>query len=137
MLRTTGSTMMLNWSRSFLTLVVLVATSGSMLVDACTVFAVGKKASVDGSTMVSHSNDGEFDTDPRLVKIPAADYSQQPNAKRPVYYSPENYPRYVGTARGEIPEYYPKSEDDEPFEAIGYIPQVIAPSHTWKRRTVQ
>jgi dipeptidase len=44
---------------------------------------------------------------------------------RPVYFSPENYPRYVGTARG-IPEYYPRSSSSsqEPFQPIGYIPQV-------------
>ena len=31
---------------------------------------------------VSHSNDGEFETDPRLVKIPSADYN--PGDERPV-----------------------------------------------------
>lgn len=75
--------------------------------------------------MVSHSNDGEFDTDPRLVKIPAADYAE--GSERPVYFSPESYPRYVGTERGIIPEYYPQKEGEEQqkeFQPIGYIPQV-------------
>jgi dipeptidase len=94
---------------------------------ACTVFIVGKKASQDGSVMVTHSNDGEFETDPRLVKIPAAEYPDE-GAQRPVYFSPETYPRYVGTERGEIPEYYPKDDEGQeqqnPFQAIGYIPQV-------------
>jgi dipeptidase len=89
---------------------------------ACTVFIVGKKATQDGSVMVTHSNDGEFETDPRLVKIPAAEYPVE-GARRPVYFSPETYPRYVGTERGEIPEYYPNDEE-EAFQAIGYIPQV-------------
>ncbi|KAL3919149.1 MAG: hypothetical protein SGILL_003900, partial [Bacillariaceae sp.] len=89
--------------------------------NACTVFIVGKKASADGSVMVTHSNDGEFETDPRLVKIPAAEYPA--GAKRPVYFSPESYPRYVGTERGDIPEYYPK-DGQQAFDAIGYIPQV-------------
>ncbi|KAL3903250.1 MAG: hypothetical protein SGARI_005462, partial [Bacillariaceae sp.] len=71
--------------------------------------------------MVTHSNDGEFETDPRLVKIPAAEYPA--GAKRPVYFSPESYPRYVGTERGDIPEYYPK-DGQQAFDAIGYIPQV-------------
>ena len=89
---------------------------------ACTVFVVGKDASADGSVMCSHSNDGEFDTDPRLVKVPAADYP--PDSLRPVYFSPESYPRYVGYER-KIPEYYPKEgENHESFQSIGYIPQV-------------
>mmetsp|Transcript_9162 Transcript_9162/g.22756 ORF Transcript_9162/g.22756 Transcript_9162/m.22756 type:complete len:624 (+) Transcript_9162:94-1965(+) len=91
-------------------------------VTACTVFLVGKDASADGSVMCSHSNDGEFDTDPRLVKVPAVEY--KPGDQRPIFFSPESYPRYVGLDRG-IPEYYPKEgEHHEPFEPIGYIPQV-------------
>eukprot|EP00535_Pseudo-nitzschia_heimii_P007511 CAMPEP_0197188336 /NCGR_PEP_ID=MMETSP1423-20130617/17632_1 /TAXON_ID=476441 /ORGANISM="Pseudo-nitzschia heimii, Strain UNC1101" /LENGTH=633 /DNA_ID=CAMNT_0042640143 /DNA_START=94 /DNA_END=1995 /DNA_ORIENTATION=+ len=89
--------------------------------SACTVFVVGKDASADGSVMCSHSNDGEFDTDPRLVKIPALNHSDD---RRPIFFSPESYPRYVGYDRG-IPEYYPKEgERHEPFDPIGYIPQV-------------
>jgi dipeptidase len=71
--------------------------------------------------MVTHSNDGEFETDPRLVKIPSAEYPI--GAQRPVFFSPESYPRYVGTERGHIPEYYPR-KGQRSFEAIGYIPQV-------------
>ena len=100
---------------------VLLATTLWRVSDACTVFIVGKKASADGSVMVTHSNDGEFETDPRLVKIPAATYPA--GAQRPVYFSPESYPRYVGTERGAIPEYYPKN-GQQPFQAIGHIPQV-------------
>ena len=88
--------------------------------QACTVFIVGKDATVDGSVLVTHSNDGEFETDPRLVSVPAMDYPE--GSLRPVYFSPENYPRYVGTARN-VPEYYPKG-DETPFEPIGHIPQV-------------
>ena len=70
-------------SVSFLVWLLLAIISSSIkIVDGCTVFVVGKDASTDGSVMVSHSNDGEFDTDPRLVKIPAADY--KPGDKRPV-----------------------------------------------------
>eukprot|EP00934_Nitzschia_sp_Nitz4_P004173 Nitzschia sp. Nitz4//scaffold242_size29646//26280//28175//NITZ4_008054-RA/size29646-processed-gene-0.55-mRNA-1//1//CDS//3329543824//4163//frame0 len=93
---------------------------------ACTVFLVGKDATVDGSVLVTHSNDGEFDTDPRLVKVPAQEFS--PNASRPIFFSPETYPRYVGTDR-QVAEYYPKEDSENPaekkaFEPIGYIPQV-------------
>lgn len=94
--------------------------------EACTVFLVGRKASIDGSVMVSHSNDGEFETDPRLVKVPPADY-YEPNTMRPIYFSPEGYPRYVGTERN-IPEYYPTSSSQHEFIPIGYIPQV---NHTY------
>lgn len=93
-------------------------------VHACTVFVVGKDASDDGSVMCSHSNDGEFDTDPRLVKVQASEYS--PGDLRPIFFSPESYPRYVGRDRG-IPEYYPREvngEDQKSFEPIGHIPQV-------------
>ena len=73
--------------------------------------------------MVSHSNDGEFDTDPRLVKVPSMDYEK--GSQRPIFFSPESYPRYVGRDRG-IPEYYEGGDGggDKPFEPIGYIPQV-------------
>ena len=94
-------------------------------VDACTVFIAGREATVDGSVLVSHSNDGEFETDPRLVKVPARDHLE--GSVRPVYFSPENYPRYVGRERG-VPEYYPKDERDNPFKIMGHIPQV---SHTF------
>jgi dipeptidase len=117
------------WKTSFcaLSLTLAIGLSLPLQCNGCTVFVVGKKASVDGSVMVTHSNDGEFETDPRLVKIPAADYPQ-PNAMRPVFFSPESYPRYVGTERGNIPEYFPKSEDQKSFQPIGYIPQV---NHTY------
>mmetsp|Transcript_25088 Transcript_25088/g.61797 ORF Transcript_25088/g.61797 Transcript_25088/m.61797 type:complete len:611 (-) Transcript_25088:92-1924(-) len=83
----------------------------------CTVFIVGKDASTDGSVMVSHSNDGEFTTDPRLVKVP----SSKNSTKRPVFFSPEDYPRYVGYDR-QVPEYFP-ANGQKSFEPIGYIPQ--------------
>jgi dipeptidase len=108
----------MTWMALCALLVLVLAVS----TQSCTVFLVGKDASVDGSVMVSHSNDGEFETDPRLVKVPAADFP--PGSSRPIFLSPENYPRYVGTDRG-IPEYFPKKNSDQiPFEPIGSIPQV-------------
>ena len=71
--------------------------------NACTTFGVGKKASADGSVFATHSNDGSGTTDPRLVKIPARDHA--PGSMRPIYSSPEGYPRYVGYDR-EAPIYF-------------------------------
>jgi len=105
----------------------LLTLLGRRTCESCTVFIVGKDASIDGSVMVSHSNDGEFETDPRLVKVQAQDYSLDDNPMRPIFFSPENYPRYVGYER-QIPEYYPNDENPNSFEPIGYIPQV---SHTY------
>ena len=93
--------------------------------DGCTVFIAGKDATVDGSVLVSHSNDGEFDTDPRLVKVSAADH--EPGSTRNVFFSPESFPRYVGYDR-HVREYYPQPQQGDIFQPIGSIPQV---SHTF------
>lgn len=76
--------------------------------------------------MATHSNDGGGTTDPRLVKIPARDFSA--NSLRPIYASPESYPRYVGSYRG-AKEYLRENceagkSDCDNFIPIGYIPQV-------------
>ena len=80
--------------------------------------------------MVTHSNDGEFDTDPRLVKVPSRSFP--PGSQRPIYFSPESYPRYVGVER-QVPEYFPNntataSDEDttaDPFLPLGSIPQTV------------
>lgn len=112
----------------FAAIFILVAVTQSAC--ACTTFAVGKRATVDGSVFSTHSNDGGGTTDPRLVKIPARDYAA--GAKRPIYASPENYPRYVGVER-QAEAYFPEncqagSAKCASFEPIGYIPQV---NHTF------
>lgn len=61
--------------------------------DACTIMAVGKDASVDGSVMVSHTNDGI--SDPRAIHIPAMDHPK--GSKRAVF--------YAANALGYKPEY--------------------------------
>jgi len=108
-----------------LILVIILITREFIHTNGCTVFLVGKDATVDGSVLVSHSNDGEFDTDPRLVKVNAAEHSAP--TERPIYFSPESYPRYVGYSR-DIPEYFPRIDDLGEYEAsfvpIGSIPQV-------------
>jgi len=91
------------------------------LASSCTTLIAGRLATEDGSVMCTHSNDGGGTTDPRLVKIPAADHSD--NAMRPVYWATEDYPRYVGKERG-APAYYPRNEKELPSKQIGEIPQV-------------
>eukprot|EP01038_Epipyxis_sp_PR26KG_P004851 gene4851-6799_t len=99
-------------------------------ISACTTIAVGKKATIDGSVMATHSNDAGGLMDPRLVKIPANDYPS--GTLRPIYASPENYPRYVGKERNAA-IYLPENCQAGnaacvEFKPIGYIPQV---NHTY------
>lgn len=92
--------------------------------SACTTLIAGKDATVDGSVMCTHSNDGEGDTDPRMVRIPARDYAA--GSMRPVYFAPESYPRYVGSDR-KADAYLPVGKQ-EVMKPIGQIPQV---AHTY------
>tara|TARA_B110001452_G_scaffold109724_1_gene91037 strand:- start:162 stop:1919 length:1758 start_codon:yes stop_codon:yes gene_type:complete len=103
------------------TILTLLAASA----DACTTLIVGKKASVDGSVMCTHSDDGEANPDSRLVKVPASDHAK--GSTRPIYYDTEDYPRFVGD-RG-VDAYLPKNNPGAtPSVAIGSIPQV---AHTF------
>ena len=101
-----------------LLLSLLVPTQG------CTTLLLGKDATVDGSVIATHSNDGEAVTDPRLVRIPAADWPA--GSTRPVWPSPEDYPRYVGAARG-APPYFAAAGENE-TAPVGAIAQV---NHTY------
>lgn len=77
--------------------------------------------------LVAHTNDGEAGTDGRLVKVPAADYPS--GTQRPVFFTGEEYPRYVGTARGAVAPYAARKDlNQTDFEPIGNIPQV---AHTY------
>ena len=112
-----------------LNLVFLIAAA--VCCSGCTTYVIGRKATADGSVMCSHTNDGGGNTDPRLIRIPARDYSV--GSERPVFASPESYPRYVGYDRNAS-EYYPEnclpgsSSGCNAFKPMGYIPQV---SHTF------
>ena len=97
---------------------------------ACTTMIVGKKASADGSVMCTHTADGGGTLDARLVYVPAQDFPE--GSKRPIWASPENYPRYVGKERG-VEAYYPENCEAglshcQSFAEMGYIPQV---NHTY------
>jgi len=91
--------------------------------SACTTLVVGKKASADGSVLLTHSDDGGTDSDARLCYVPPKDFPD--GAMKPVYFATEDFPRFIGTDRGDC--YFPK-DDEVPYEPIGYIPQV---KHTY------
>lgn len=44
------------------------------LAGGCTVLLAARGATVDGSTLTSHTNDGEGTTDGRLFRVPAMDH---------------------------------------------------------------
>lgn len=79
---------------------------GMISVDACTTIIVGKSASIDGSTMTTHTNDC-FDCDPRLAKVPPT--SGKLAQTRPIYLDKSDYPRFVGHDQGTT--YLPKNLD--------------------------
>ena len=102
------STMLL---RIWVGLLVLLPFAGG-----CTLIAVGKHATKDGSIFVSHTDDaGDGATDLRLVNVPAADHDA--NATRPVYMFQFGYPRLLAAERS--PLYQPKM-GEQAFTPIGY-----------------
>lgn len=99
---------------------VVVVLSFSSVAHACTTIIAGKDATTDGSVLLTHSNDGEGGDDVRLVKIPAMDWPK--GSQRPIFFAPENYPRYVGFFMN-ISAYEPVGNQSESIP-IGYIDQV-------------
>ena len=89
------------------------------LAGACSAYIAGKRATIDGSVMVSHSDDGDGRSDPRLSFVPAADHPA--GARRPIWPDLEAYPRFVGAGRGSTYAPLPGQAHTEP---LGWIPQV-------------
>lgn len=89
---------------------------------ACTLIVVGKKASIDGSVMIAHSDDAGGETsDIRLLRVEAADHPK--GSKRAVLRVKGGFPRIVAEGRGKA--YLPKNNPGEPLtEVLGYIDQV-------------
>ena len=85
--------------------------------DSCTTLIAGRLATTDGSTLAAHTDDGL--TDPRIMYIPARTHAA--NSVRPVYPSPEVYPRYVGYDRGT---FYHPLQGQNLSQPLGYIPEV-------------
>ncbi|CAK4656807.1 hypothetical protein LEN26_006660 [Aphanomyces euteiches] len=91
------------------------------VVQGCTVIAVGKKATADGSVMVTHTNDAGLNpSDLRMVRVPAMNHSA--GSMRAVYNFQRNgYPRLVSTERGPL---YAPVGNQGLSTPIGHIPQV-------------
>ena len=87
----------------------------------CTSFAVGKGASSDGSVLITQSSDGDGTDDPRVVWVPPQTHGM--HSRRLIFPATEDFPRYVGTELGDIPQYAP-GPGQTPTAAIGDIPQV-------------
>jgi len=93
---------------------------------ACTTIIVGKNATVDGSVIVAHSDDGL--TDARVILVPGG--KQTKGAKRNVYYdncslgsnteyNSTDIRRYIGDDRG--PGYQTQSEGHAESKRLGHI----------------
>lgn len=110
---------------------ILTVFLGSSQSSACTIMAVGKKATADGSVLISHTNDGLGD--PRAIYVPAMDHPK--GAKRAIYYSHNALgykPQYgsSNTVRLNTDQFGPGYIDKKIPKSvpIGYIPQV---AHTY------
>jgi dipeptidase len=109
-----------------LAMAVVLSDGNAKAVDACTVIAVGRDASADGSVIVTHANDGMRDF--RIVRVPGRLHVH--GSTRPVFYDYAAngylpayggvpYLRYVGKDRG--PTY---NTGQTPNIPLGYIEQV-------------
>jgi dipeptidase len=91
--------------------------------NACTTLIAGKLATLDGSVMASQSDDAGANPDARLIRVPAQDHAA--GSMRPIFYDTHGFPRYVGTERGDIPQYAPGANPGfNQSTRIGQIPQV-------------
>lgn len=101
--------------------------------DKCTAIAVGRKATVDQSTMTTHTADCS-DCDWRVNIVPARDWPE--GSMRPIYILTSQYPKQVREDRGytwsaQNLENLPQRNEwkNSQVEILGYIPQF---SHTYQ-----
>ncbi len=87
----------------------------------CTTFLITKKATVDGSILVGHTDDNELG-DNRIVYIPAKDHPI--NSKRPIYVQSLKYPRIVAENRADA--YKIGEKKNEPVGFIDEVPHTYA-----------
>lgn len=93
-----------NMSRKILLALIIIAIGYQPIANACTIIAVGKKASADGSNIISHTDTG---SDSRIFVVPAQTF--KPGDKAPVYWGIQDADR-------------PLNDDGV---ILGYIPQVV------------
>jgi len=107
--------------------ILFIAVAISLPAWACTVTLTGKKATLDGSVMVSHSDDGLSDA--RMIYVPAMNH--KPGSLRPVFYAHYalDYKPQWGASetqrmmtRDRGPGY--DTPGVPPSIPLGYIPQV-------------
>mmetsp|Transcript_3767 Transcript_3767/g.5048 ORF Transcript_3767/g.5048 Transcript_3767/m.5048 type:complete len:609 (-) Transcript_3767:738-2564(-) len=102
-------------------LFILLLFCGVQESDACTMLAAGRGTTSDGSTIVTHADDGGGSSDPRLAYVPARIHEK--GSLRPVWPDLEDFPRYVGYDRGST--YFPRGKLLKRMtQPIGFIPQV-------------
>ena len=94
--------------RKSITILIVLLLGNQAQVQSCTIIAVGKKASADGSVIVSQTDNGD---DCRIRIVPAMNFPK--GTKAPVYW---------GIQRVDLPI-------DNYGDIIGYIPQV---EHTYQ-----
>jgi dipeptidase len=104
--------------KKFLTILILILSAISYSY-ACTVIAVGKKASADGSVIVSHTDAGP---DCRLHLVPGQQYKS--GDKAPVYWGMVDLGRELGNY-GDIIGQIPQVEKTNSYFQTAY-PQVNA-----------
>ena len=93
---------------------------------ACTSIAVGRKATSDGSVLVTQSNDGDGTDDSRLVPVPRRWFPK--GSMRPIVKDNDDYPRYVGD-RASV---YAPSDGESATAEMGQIPQVETTFAYWE-----
>ncbi|OQR96490.1 peptidase [Thraustotheca clavata] len=88
--------------------------------SACTVIGITHGASVDGSSLLAHTDDaGGGTADVRLIRVPAMEF--EPGTLREVFNVYGGYPRIVSKQRGKL---YMPTPDHDVMKPLGYIPQV-------------
>jgi len=92
-------------------------SSALLVADACTSIAAGRAATVDGSTMVTQS-DNCAKCDTRVVHIPAQDHVL--GSMRPILPYAASFPREVSDRSPQ----YSESDGRPATQPLGYIPQV-------------
>ena len=91
---------MMRYSKSVAWLLIaVVVLQWSQVLDACTILGVGKKATVDGSAVITHNDDSSVADYPLRI-VPAADWPE--GAKRKIIANAHT--REGGNVLGEMPQ---------------------------------